>query len=277
MTNTVQFSVSMCVYGKDNPEYFDVAVQSIINQTKLPAEIVLVVDGPVPDELDLIIKKYKVNPLFIIIRLVENLGHGNARRIGLQNCTYNLVALMDADDISNSYRFEKQLKIFEENPNISVVGGLITEFIDDPTNIVAKRIVPSEDSEIKTFMKKRCPLNQVSVMFKKSIVEQAGGYIDWYNEEDYYLWIRLSLINAEFFNIDDVLVNVRIGPKMYQRRGGYKYFKSEYNLQKYMYDTNITSLGQFLINVSQRLIMQVILPNRIRGWIFQQFAREKTK
>jgi len=277
MVNSAQFSVSMCVYGKDNPKHFDIAVQSILDQTIPPTEVILVVDGPVPDELDLVICKYEVNPLFRTIRLEENQGHGNARRIGLENCNFDLVALMDADDISVSKRFEKQLKIFEKNPSISIVGGLITEFIDDPINIVAKRTVPSEDSAIKTYMKKRCPLNQVTVMFKKAVVEQAGGYIDWHNEEDYYLWIRLALINAEFFNIVDVLVNVRIGPEMYERRGGIKYFKSEYRLQRFMYEKSIISLGLFLMNVSQRFVVQVVLPNSIRGWVFQKFARKKIK
>ena len=277
MVNSAQFSVSMCVYGKDNPKHFDIAVQSILDQTIPPTEVILVVDGPVPDELDLVICKYEVNPLFRTIRLEENQGHGNARRIGLENCNFDLVALMDADDISVSNRFEKQLKIFEKNPSISIVGGLITEFIDDPIDIVAKRTVPSEDSAIKTYMKKRCPLNQVTVMFKKAVVEQAGGYIDWHNEEDYYLWIRLALINAEFFNIVDVLVNVRIGPEMYERRGGWKYFKSEFDLQRFMYEKNIISFRQFFFNVSQRFIIQIILPNSIRGCVYKQFAREKIR
>lgn len=151
MVNSAQFSVSMCVYGKDNPKHFDIAVQSILDQTIPPTEVILVVDGPVPDELDLVICKYEVNPLFRTIRLEENQGHGNARRIGLQNCNYDLVALMDADDISVSYRFEKQLKIFDNNSSVSLVGGMITEFIDDPANIVAMRTVPSKDSEINLY------------------------------------------------------------------------------------------------------------------------------
>lgn len=146
MKHATQFSVSMCVYEKDNPRHFDIAVQSILNQTIPPSEVILVVDGPVPDELDLVINKYEGNPLFRTIRLAENQGHGNARRLGLENCNYDLIALMDADDISASYRFEKQLKIFDNNPSVSLVGGIITEFIDDPANIVAKRTVPSEDS-----------------------------------------------------------------------------------------------------------------------------------
>lgn len=277
MKQTTQFSVSMCVYGKDNPKHFDVAVQSILDQTIPPAEVVLVVDGPVPNELDLVINKYEISPLFRTIRLAENQGHGNARRIGLENCNFDLVALMDADDISVPNRFEKQLLVFYENPNLSVVGGIIEEFIDETSNLVAKRTVPSEHHEILTFMKKRCPFNQVTVMLKKADVQKVGGYLDWHKNEDYYLWLRLALSNSYFYNINEVLVFVRVGNEMYQRRGGYKYFLSEYRLQRFMFEKSIISLSQFFINVSQRLIVQVLLPNTIRGWVFQKFAREKIK
>lgn len=275
MVNSAQFSVSICVYGKDNPKHFDIAVQSILDQTIPPTEVILVVDGPVPDELDLVICKYEGNPLFRTIRLEENQGHGNARRIGLENCNFDLVALMDADDISVSNRFEKQLSVFYENPNLSVVGGIIEEFIDETSNLVAKRTVPSEHHEILTFMKKRCPFNQMTVMLKKADVQKVGGYLDWHKNEDYYLWLRLALSNSYFYNINEVLVFVRVGNEMYQRRGGYKYFLSEYRLQRFMFEKSIISLSQFFINVSQRLIVQVLLPNTIRGWVFQKFARER--
>ena len=85
--NYQNFSVSMCVYGKDNPEWFETAVESILKQTVIPAEIVLVVDGPIPYELDTIIKKYESNNLFKIIRFNQNQGHGKARRAGLEACT----------------------------------------------------------------------------------------------------------------------------------------------------------------------------------------------
>lgn len=269
-----KFSVSMCVYGKDNPEWFKTAVDSILNQTRQPNEVVLVVDGPVPDELDDIIKYYESNPIFRVIRLPENRGHGEARRTGLDNCSYELVALMDADDISANDRFEKQLKMFENHPELTIVGGSITEFVGEPDNIVGARAVELDDKSIKEDMKKRCPMNQVTVMFKKSRVDSVGGYIDWFCEEDTYLWIRLCLDGAEFANLPDYLVNVRVGKEMYQRRGGKKYFLSEAKLQKYMLDNKIIGLGTFLVNVNKRLIVQILLPNKLRSVVFQKFARK---
>lgn len=270
-----KFSVSMCVYEKDNPDWFKTAVGSILNQTVKPNEIVLVVDGPVTDTLDVVIKEYEKDIIFKVIRLKENQGHGNARRIGLENCSYDLVALMDSDDISVSNRFEKQLECFKNDSELAIVGGNITEFIETPNNIVGKRVVPESDTEIKAFLKKRCPMNQVTVMFKKKVVDSVGGYIDWYCEEDYYLWIRMFLAGLKFKNIQDELVNVRVGKDMYNRRGGREYFRSEVKLQKYMLDKKIIGIGTYLINVVKRFIVQILLPNKLRGLVFKSFAREK--
>lgn len=269
-----KFSVSMCVYKNDNPEHFEEALESVVNQTLKPDEIVLVVDGPIPSSINSIINKYEENVSFFkVIRLNENVGHGNARRIGLENCSNELISLMDADDISMPDRFEKQVRCFEQNSNISIVGGNIKEFIDFIDNVVGTREVPQDDLSIKEYMKKRCPFNQVTVMFKKSAVMDAGGYKDWYHNEDYYLWIRMFLNGSYFKNINDTLVYVRVGKEMYQRRGGWKYFKSEKQLQKYMWKNKIIGLERYLINVFIRFIIQVLMPNRIRGVIFKRFAR----
>ena len=269
-----KFSVSMCVYGGDRPTWFRTAVDSVCNQTVKPDEIVIVVDGPVPEELDAVICQYEKEPIFRVIRLEKNMGHGEARRISLNACQHSLVALMDADDISSSDRFEKQLKMFGADPELTIVGGNITEFVDTPDNLVGMRTVCAADSEIKQDMKKRCPMNQVTVMFHKAAVDKVGGYIDWFCEEDYYLWLRLMLAGVKFANIPEVLVNVRVGNEMYQRRGGLKYFKSEATLQKWMLENNVIGLGTYVTNVIKRLVVQVLLPNRIRSWVFQKFARK---
>lgn len=271
----LKFSVSMCVYKGDNPEWFKTATDSILNQTTPPDEIVLVVDGPVTDELDVIIIDYEKNPFFKVIRLEENVGHGNARRIGLSNCSNEYVALMDADDISLPQRFEKQIALFLEDTSLDIVGANITEFIGEPQNIVSKRTVPQTDAQIKEYLKTRCPFNQMTVMFKKNSVNSVGGYIDWYCDEDYYLWIRMYLSNMRFANCKENLVNVRVGKDMYNRRGGLKYFKSEARLQKYMFKNKIIGFGTYFSNVTKRLIVQVLLPNKIRGFVFKKFAREK--
>lgn len=275
MVKERKFSVSMCVYGKDNPIWFETAVESILNQTMKPAEVVLVVDGPVPDMLDVVIRKYETSSLFKVVRFAENKGHGEARRAGLSVCSYDLVAIMDADDISAHDRFEKQLLVFEQDPAVAIVGGIITEFVGEENNIVGKREIPKTDVEIKNYMKDRCPMNLVTVMFKKDMIEQVGGFIDWYCEEDYYLWVRMALANMKFANVSDVLVNVRVGKEMYQRRGGWKYFKSEVKLQKLMLSKKLIGVPKFFINVMERFILQVLMPNRLRGWVFQKFARKK--
>ena len=272
---TELFSVSMCVYGKDHPEWFKTAVESILNQSVKPTEIILVVDGPVPENLKYTICAYESVPGFRVIWLPENVGHGNARRIGLENCTYDLVALMDADDISVSDRFERQLALFQENPKLSAVGGHIAEFIGHTEYIVGCRIVHSSSYEICRDLRKRCPMNQVTVMFRKSDVIAAGGYLDWYCNEDYYLWVRMYLKGMKFANSDHVLVNVRVGEDMYKRRGGWKYFVSEWKLQNYLLENKVIDPVTYCINVAKRLVVQVLLPNCLRGYVFQKFARKQ--
>lgn len=270
-----RFSVSMCVYGGDNANNFDLALESVYNQTLPPDEVILVVDGPVPNIIDEVIKKYEEHNGFKIIRLAVNSGHGEARRIGLENCSNELVALMDSDDISVRDRFEKQICVFKNDDSVSIVGGQIKEFINSTENIVGVRNVPLKDAEIKDYMRKRCPMNQVTVMFKKSDVKSVGGYIDWYCEEDYYLWIRMALAGLKFANIDSNLVYVRVGEEMYQRRGSVKYFASEAKLQKYMLTNGVINFATYAVNVTERFVLQVLMPNRLRGWVFQKFARNK--
>lgn len=274
-TTDRKFSVSMCVYKNDNPAYFKQALESIINQTRLPDEIVVVVDGPIPDSIEDVIKEYEEQPSFKVIRLPANVGHGNARRIGMENCTNELVALMDADDISMSDRFEKQIRCFEEDGSISIVGTNIKEFTDSYNNIAGIRAVPQKDADIKAYMKKRCPFNQMTVMFRASEVKKAGGYKNWYQNEDYYLWLRMYQNGAKFRNLADSLVLVRVGNEMYKRRGGIKYFKSEAKLQKYMLEQEIIDLFTYIKNVSVRLVVQVLMPNKVRGFVYKKFARKK--
>ena len=272
---SAKFSVCMSVYKNDAARDFYAAVMSIYNQTCPPDEIILVIDGPIPKVLENTINELKGKlDILKVIRLDENMGHAVARQTGLTAAKNEICAVMDADDLSVLDRFEKQLQIFQDDPTVSVVGGLINEFIHDTENVVGTRVVPQQDNEIKEYMKSRCPMNLVTIMLKKSDVLAVGGYQDWYCEEDYYLWIRLALAGYKFYNIQENLVNVRVGENMYQRRGGKKYFLSEARLQKYMLEHKLISLPKYLYNVIIRWIIQVLLPNRVRGWVFRTFARQ---
>ena len=269
------FSVCMSVYRNDKPEDFLVSVRSIYNQTIRPDEIILVVDGPITEQVDNAISELVGEiPVLKVIRLDDNMGHAIARQTGLDSAKNNLCAIMDSDDIAVPKRFEKQLRAFDEHPDVSVVGGIINEFIGSVDNVVGTRWVPENDTEIKKFLKTRCPMNLVTVMFKKDDVIKVGGYQDWYCEEDYYLWIRLALNGYKFYNIQDNLVNVRVGEEMYQRRGGMMYFRSEAKLQKYMWKESIITFPKYCYNVLIRFVLQVLMPNKLRGWAFQKFARK---
>ena len=265
-----KYSVLMSLYKKEKPAYLRLAVDSMLNQTVKPDEIVLVEDGPLTDELYAVLDEY--GDKLTRVRNEKNLGL--ALNVGLKACRNELVARMDTDDISKPERCEEQLRYFEQHPETDIVGGDIAEFIGDETNIIGKRMVPQTNAEIREYMKKRCAFNHMSVMYKKTAVEAAGGYQNWFWNEDYYLWIRMWLNGAVFGNTGTVLVNVRTGEEMYQRRGGKKYFKSEKGLQDYMLGHRMIGFGTYAMNVSKRFIVQEMLPNSVRGWVFRKFARK---
>lgn len=274
----MNFSVLISVYKKDRLEFVKTALESIVNQTRKPSEIVLVVDGPVDTELGQWLQDYEEqNKMVQIIVLEENLGLGNALEIGLNRCSYELVARMDADDISVENRFEKQVNEFEKDENLSIVGGQIEEFIGAVDNMVGIRKVPLQHEEIKEYMKARCPFNHMTVMFRKEEVQKVGGYMEWHCNEDYYLWLRMCLSNCRFKNLEDTLVYVRVGDEMYQRRGGIAYFKSEAGIQKYMLAHNLISFPKYMFNVLLRFTLQVLMPNKVRAFVFKRFARKEAK
>lgn len=270
------FSVAMAVYRNDNAVDFAEAVRSIYDsQIVKPSEIIIVIDGSIPESLETTLDSLKKDIGIIkFVRFDKNQGHAAVRQAGLEAASFNLVAVMDADDISVPQRFELQIEAFAEHPEASVIGGQIKEFIDEPSNVVGERIVPEKDDEIKQYLKSRCPMNLVTVMYRKQDVEAVGGFMDWYCEEDYYLWIRLAEKGYKFFNVSDNLVNVRVGKEMYQRRGGWKYFKSEARLQAYMLKYGVISLPQYIYNTLGRFVVQVAMPNRLRGFIFQKLFRK---
>ena len=270
-----KYSVLMSLYIKEKPEYLDHSIQSMLNQTVTPDEIVIVKDGPLTKELENVLGKYLKEYPEIVKTVVseKNIGLGLALNLGLQHCKNELVARMDTDDISLPDRCEKQLKAFGDKPDLDILSGAIAEFIEQENNIVGRRKLPTSNIEIRNYLKKRCPMNHVAVMFKKSRVVAAGGYKDWYWNEDYYLWIRMFENNSIFGNLSGDLVNVRVGANMYKRRGGIKYFKSEAKLQKYMLDKGIISPFYYVYNVMLRFTLQVIMPNKMRGFVFKKFAR----
>ncbi len=273
------FSVCTSVYKNDKPEFVRVALDSmLVHQSVKPDEIVLVQDGPVPYELSRLLLEYKDNygDTLNIIKLEKNGGLGNALRLGVENAKYSIIARMDSDDICTPDRFEKQLAYLETHPECDIVGGQITEFIGTPDNIVARREVPLSNEDIYDYMKSRCAFNHPTVMFRKEAILKVGNYQDWFWNEDYFLWVRLMKNHCIMANLPDELVNMRSGLDQYSRRGGRKYFDSEMGIKRLMLKEGMISRTQYAVNYVERFIIQLMLPNSVRGWVFRTFARKGT-
>ena len=271
-----KYSVLMSLYEKENVDNFRTAIYSMIKQTLVPDEIVLVEDVILTEQLYNEIDKIKDNYPGLITSVVheKNQGLGLALQHGLEVARNEIIVRMDTDDIAIPERCQLQLDYMNRHLDVSIVGGQIEEFIGDIGNVVGKRIVPITDELLKRYLKKRCPFNHMTVMFRKSDILEVGSYQEWFWNEDYYLWIRLAIANKKFANLPQTLVKVRTGTDMYKRRGGIKYFKSERNIQKLMLKNDIISYPRYYINVSERLILQLLMPNCLRGIVFRIFARK---
>ena len=184
-----KYSVLMSLYKKEHPAYLRLALDSMLNQTIAPDEIVLVEDGPLTDELYDVLKEYV--PFLHLVVNEKNLGLGLALNTGLRACRNELVARMDTDDISKPDRCEKQLKRFAEKPELALVGCHIDEFIGTPDQVVSQRRVPLRSEEIYRFAKRRSAFNHPAVMYRKSAVLAEGGYSDLKRNQDVELFGRM--------------------------------------------------------------------------------------
>ncbi len=276
--NVMDFSVLMSIYKNEKVDNFKQAMDSILNQTVKPSEIILIRDGAVSDELQTCINGYiERKEITTYIPLENNGGLGNALRIGVEKAKYDLIARMDTDDISVPNRFELQLKLFAENPDLDIVGGAIEEFVDDVEKTVSTRVAPESQDEIIKFMKSRSALNHVTVMFKKDAVLKVGNYIELHYVEDYYLWCRMVLSGCRFLNVPDTLVHVRIGKDMYSRRGGYKYYKSLKELEVFKRRNKMIGFIQYRKNLFIRFAQCVLVPSWMKGFFYKRFARKISK
>ena len=231
------FSVLIPVYGEELPGHLDRALSSLEDQTLRPDEIVLVKDGPLSEALESVIERHRRpgGPKYVVVALPRREGVGPALNHGLKRCRHEWVARMDSDDIAFPMRFEKQLAFLESNADYDLVGAWIGEFEEDPARFSAIRAVPSTHEEIRRYASLRNPLNHMTVVFRKSAVEAAGGYPACRDFEDYTLWIHMLMRGAKMANLPEVLVAARAGRHMIRRRVGYRYARHEWSFQRHLY------------------------------------------
>lgn len=272
----VNYSVLMSVYYKEHPDYLRQSMQSIYDQTVPTDDFILVCDGPLTQELDAVIAdmQQQFGSRLHICQLLRNGGLGKALNFGIGQCKNELIARMDSDDVSYPNRCERQLLVFQKHPEFSIVGGIVEEFSDTIQHITARRNVPEKQSEILRFAKRRNPFNHPSVMYRKSVVEQLGGY--WTHKvEDYNLWVRLLQHGFIGYNLQEPLVWMRAGKDMYKRRGNWNDFLSQKQLFQYMQKSHFISTQEYYFQLLVR-ICAVATPNFMRAFLFKNLLRRKS-
>ena len=274
MKQGFSFSVLMSVYAKDRPTWVAQALDSVLQNTLLPSEIVVVIDGPVSAALQNVLTDFvQKSPLVRLLPLAENAGLGKALNKGLAACSYEWVARMDADDVSLPDRFAQQVAFLKQNPSIAVLGGWVQEADSRTLTPLSMRRVPETATDILKFLKTRCPFNRMSVMFKKSAVMAVGGYQPFYLLEDYFLWARLAAAKYPMANLPKILLHARVDENMYARRGGWKYFKSNCALSSELRKLDLISWPAHGLNMSVRFFVQVLLPNSWRRLFYRKVLR----
>lgn len=265
-----KYSVLMSLYKKEKPEYLRIAIDSMLNQTVAPDEIVLVEDGPLTDELYAVLDEY---PMLHRVKNEINLGLGLALNVGLKECRNELVARMDTDDCSKPERCEKQLQRFLEKPYLAIVGSHIDEFVDDISNVISQRIVPITYEEIFKFAKKRSAFNHPAVMYSKTAVLENNGYADLKRNQDVDLFGRMLFNGYKAENIDEALLWFRSSDELANRRKSWQNTWSYIATIRNFWKMGYSSFTDYaIVGIAQTGMY--LMPIKLQNYIYKNFLRK---
>jgi glycosyltransferase involved in cell wall biosynthesis len=225
-------SILMAVYAKESPSNLVDCLQSLAEQELKASEVILVEDGPIPDSLSLVIEKYRETLNIISIRLPKNLGLGAALNEGLKYCSNELVARMDTDDVALPMRLSRQQKFMESNSDIAASSAILEEWDYKLERCLSVRKLPTAPVDLAKFALRRSPLSHPLAIFHKDIVLSVGGYPPLRKGQDYALWSLLLTKGYKLANSSEVLLKMRAGNEMLDRRG-FSYFRHERDLLRF--------------------------------------------
>lgn len=269
------FSVLISIYKNEKPEWFRAALDSVLNQTVKPDEIVLVKDGPLTSELDAVIEEYsKRTGLFNIVINETNLGLGLALQKGVLACKNEIIARMDTDDIIPTCRFEKQLAKIEAG--YDVVSCWSQLFVGRRDNVIAVKKRPENHDDIVRLAHRRSPVCHAAAFMRKSAVLRAGNYQHRQYYEDYNLWVRMIQTESKFYNVQEMLYEIRTTEDQLSRRGGWAYLKRELKYLREFYDMGFYTWKDLFINSNIRIAAR-LMPQQMRSSLFKRIWNHKNK
>lgn len=252
---------------------FDRSIGSVLANTILPDEIVVVLDGQIKDQFLEKILGYKDLCNLRIIETGKKVGLSKALNIGLNEIKTKWVMRVDGDDFSRPDRFKEQVEYLSEG--FALVGGGIREIDINGLELTVKHM-PIDAKEIKKYSKYRNPFNHMTVAFCVETAKKLGGYPDLYLKEDYGLWAVFIANKLRIINSGKILVDATAGKEMYRRRFGFSNIISEFMLQIHLIKCRVNSpLEGFPIFAIRTLIL--ILPPSILRFIYINFLRKSVK
>jgi glycosyltransferase involved in cell wall biosynthesis len=270
----MKISVLMSVYFNDELDEFKLSLESILNQTLVPSEIIIVHDGPVkPDITNYIYDKTNEGYNIISVKLKVNLGLGIALNTGLNHCTNEFVARMDSDDIALESRLYIQSEYLYQHKDIVLVGCYMYEFDEIPNTTSKVRTLPLHQKEIERFSKLRNPFNHPTVMFRKSIILNLGSYKNMLFFEDYFLWLKILKNGFKTRNINEPLLFFR-NKNFVKRRRGLKYLYNELVFYKNVYNEKLLPFHYIFLSLIIKIPLR-ILPHAVTKLFYQKFLRKK--
>lgn len=266
------FSVLLSIYQKESANNLEDCFKSIYdNQIMKPDEIVLVEDGPLTKELYKKIEEWKIKlpNILKIVKIEKNRGLAHALNLGIKECSYELVARMDTDDVAYPDRFLHQVDFMIKNPSICVSSGIIEEYDIGLEKKLSQRILPKDHKSIYKFAKRRSPISHPACIYRKKIIIDAGGYPEIY-PEDYALWGLLLSKGHTFGNIEKTILKMRASESIAHRRG-INFLKGE--IKTYLFFHRIGFLNTY--ETIQCIFLKSVVrlaPNYIKKLLYK-FAR----
>lgn len=249
----------------------------MLAQTVLTNDYVIVADGPLTEELDEVLVGYEnTHNFFNIVRLSENGGLGVALREGLKYCKNDLVARLDADDLSMPTRCEKQLTLFDSDPDLVIVGSDMYEFDGNPDEITDLKHMPSSPEQIYKYGKRRNAFNHSSVMYRKSVIEEHGSYSTMRRSQDIELFSKILYAGCKCRNINEPLIKFRCGDTRVKRKKKWSNVKSDLRIFKNNYKMGYAGFGDYLYVVITQIGF-FILPTKLAGYLYMKLFRTRIK
>ena len=267
---TEKLSLLLPVWAGDRADFLSEAFRSTVEeQTRRPDHVVIVRDGPVAPELTARIAELVASsPVPVdVVELEHNVGLGPALDAGIEACRHDVVARMDADDISLPHRFAVQMPIIESG--FDLVGSGLIEFGTHADDVVGTRTPPTDPADILARSRFADPFNHPTVVYRRDLVRSVGGYTDFALMEAYLLWAKMIVAGARVANVAEPLVRYRVGAGAYARRGGRAQLRAELAIQWRFRRLGFTTRAQFARNVAVRGGYRLV-PESIRRMAYRK-------